>query len=306
MTFRYKIFIFRTIIVLGVILAGFITFKIATRKGISWSNVNGRKIAHLVINDAPGVSIRLANCKNDTIEYCHVANGKGIAIVLYNCTGIVIQKDTIYNVPAGVLATDCRDIKVNDNVMKNMTRTRYHADFVQFDNVNGAGNRILRNKCQDDYGHSNAEDAINLYKSNGVKGDSILIMGNQIRGGGPSKTGGGIMLGDEGGSYQSARNNILVNPGQYGIAVSGGTGMNISDNQIYSARFFYSNVGLYYHNYSKFPSSDVTMARNKIKWINGTVGGSNTWFPDFIPKGANTNILNANIGNNLLPDPLVK
>jgi len=37
--------------------------------------------------------------------------------------------------------------------------------------------------------------------------------------------GGGIMLGDGGGSNIVAKNNILVDPGQYGMAVSGGSYM---------------------------------------------------------------------------------
>lgn len=55
-------------------------------------------------------------------------------------------------------------------------------------------------------------DAINLYKSNGIAGDPIQVIGNRIRGGGPSTSGGGIMTGDQGGSYILV-SIILVNPG---------------------------------------------------------------------------------------------
>ena len=58
-------------------------------------------------------------------------------------------------------------------------------------------------------------------------------------------SGGGIMLGDDGGAYEVAERNVLVDPGQYGIGVASGNNMTVRDNRIYGRKQDFTNVGIY-------------------------------------------------------------
>jgi hypothetical protein len=117
--------------------------------------------------------------------------------------------------------------------------------FVQFDKVVGGENRISCNVGRNQPGQGTPEDAISLYKSHGAQNLPISVLYNLIIGGGPSDSGGGIMLGDDGGSYQLAKGNILIDPGQYGIGVASGNNMTIADNLVYARKQPFTNVGIY-------------------------------------------------------------
>ena len=144
-------------------------------------------------------------------------------------------------------------------------------NFVQFNNVSGGGNQINTNKCEDITGVAkHPQDGLSVYKSDGVQGDSIQVIGNWIRGGQVLNDSGGaagIVLGDVGGSYQVARNNILVNPGYVDIQPQGETHIKIDHNTIYSSSAAMSRVGLSGGNYSGTPSTDVTVSYNKVKFL---------------------------------------
>jgi hypothetical protein len=71
-------------------------------------------------------------------------------------------------------------------------------------------------------------------------------------------------LGDGGGSWNIARHNILVNPGQVGAFIAGGTNNQITDNIIIGQQRADSNVGLYVWNQSSTPCSGHTVARNRV------------------------------------------
>jgi hypothetical protein len=179
--------------------------------------------------------------------------------------------------------------------------------FVQFKNVSGGGNRVSFNKFENILGESYTEDAISMYECNGSASDPILIESNWLRGGGPSLSGGGIMLGDGGGSYQIAKNNFLVDPGQYGMAVSGGANMSIVNNTVYGKSQSFTNVGLYYRNYSGPPSSAITIAKNAVNFTNSTNTLNNLYLGpgDPAPIGWGANVYNAQLSETILPDNIV-
>jgi hypothetical protein len=255
------------------------------------------------INGGSVPCISLSNCYNIHISHCKLINSTTVGINLYNCVNVIVDSSFVGNVSTGVYAVGSKSIQINYNQMRNMRGPFPKGAFVQFDNVNGGGNRITSNKFENIMGQSYPEDAISMYKSNGLPTDPIRIVGNWIRGGGPSKTGGGIMLGDNGGSYQTAQNNTLVNPGQYGMAVSGGTNMQVLNNTIYGASSSFSNVGLYYWNQSKLPSSAITMSGNKVNFTSGAWGVNNCFIGQgcATPTGWNTNTWSANIRAAILP-----
>ena len=194
--------------------------------------------------------------------------------------------------------------------MLNMQGPMPRGQFVQFISCYGAGNSIMSNKFENILGSSNPEDAINIFQSNGTSASPITIAYNWIRGGGPSTTGGGIALGDGGGSsYQTAFENILVNPGQYGIAIAAGTVMSILNNQIYAAQAPFTNVGTFaWNQYASTSGCSVTTISGNVvnftaaggyqnsSWDGGNCGAISGW---------SANTWGANITASILPATII-
>jgi len=123
------------------------------------------------------------------------------------------------------------DIKINDNSIEHTTK----------------------------YGKDDLFDFISIYKSKGTANNYIQVNNNRARinlsgnnANGVSQFGCAILLGDEGGEYQEAVNNIGVNPGACGIGLAAGEHMYVSDNKMFSQAVQpeISNVGYYSANYS--------------------------------------------------------
>jgi hypothetical protein len=262
----------------------------------------------LVISGIATSYISLTNCYNITIKKCKIGPNTLTGIKTDLCTNIKIDSCYISNVSTGVYALDSKSISVTNCQAKNMQGPYPKGAFVQFDNVSGPGCRVSFNKFENVLGQSYPEDAISMYKSNGLSNDPITIEGNWIRGGGPSPTGGGIMLGDNGGSNITAKNNILVDPGQYGMAVSGGTNMSVINNTIYGKAQSFTNVGLYYWNQSGLSSSNITISGNYVNFTSLKWGLNNTYLGtgNATPSGWSTNILNAKLDESILPLSIVQ
>ncbi len=275
-------------------------------------NLNGSHditITGKAINGGTVPAISLSNCYNVHITKNMLANSTNAGIYLYNCYNITIDYNCISNVSTGVSAADITKggIIVNNNQFKNMVGPMPHGQFVQFDNVSGVNNSISYNRCENIFGQSYPEDAINIYKSNGTASSPIQIIGNWIRGGGPSSTGGGIMLGDNGGSYQVASNNILVNPGEYGMAIAGGSNISITNNSIYAAAQSFTNIGLYVWGQSGSPCINTTVSGNQVKFFNKSNSENDVWLAsgEATPSGWSSNSFGANISASILPSVLV-
>jgi len=232
--------------------------------------------------------ITLQNCYNIHITGNRLSNTKAVGIYLYNCKNITVDHNYITNVSSGVYADQSPDggIEVIHNEFYNMQGPFPRGQFVQFNNVNGRGNSISYNVGENILGKSYAEDAISLYKSNGTANSPILINGNRIRGGGPSPSGGGIMLGDNGGSYQLATNNILVNPGQYGMAISGGHHNSIINNTIFGSRQPFTNVGIYVSSTAGYTVANVQVSGNQVCFYNKKNYQNNCWLAPGTAKPA--------------------
>ncbi|HWD87437.1 MAG TPA: right-handed parallel beta-helix repeat-containing protein [Mucilaginibacter sp.] len=266
---------------------------------------------HDVVIDGVGTSsISLFACQNITIKNCRIApdkNGNG-GIVVQTCTNITIDSCYISDVPTGISARQSQSIVVTHCEAKNMKGPFPAGQFVQFVWVSGGGNRIAFNKFENILGESDPEDAISINNSNGLASDPIMVENNWLRGGGPSSSGGGIMLGDEGGSYQVAKNNILVDPGQYGMAVSCGDHMAIVNNSIYAKSQYFTTEGIYYQNwYPTIPSYNITIEKNAVNFTNSTgqletlyLGPNNP-----APIGWSKNVYNATFNESLLPKEIV-
>jgi hypothetical protein len=254
--------------------------------------------------------ITLTNCYNIHITNCKLYNSTDVGIHMYKSYNVTVDNSFFTNVASGVYAeqTNNGGIVVNNNQFLNMVGPFPRGQFVQFNNVNGAGSAVTNNKGEDIAGQSHAEDAISMYQSNGTSSSPIMITGNWIRGGGPSSSGGGIMLGDEGGSYLTAQNNILVNPGEYGMAIAGGDHNSILNNTIYSVSQSFTNVGLYVNSINGYTVTNATVSGNKVLFYNNNNYANNCWLAPGTnkPSGWDTsNTWGASLSSSVLPGAII-
>lgn len=259
---------------------------VINKQGLSNVTFSGDSI---IAGNVPGIT--LTNCDHIRIHGNKIINGKtsgAVAILLNNCHDITIDSCYISNTASGVYAIGCtNNIVVVNNYFLNMIGPYPRGQFIQFDTVIGTGNTVLGNHCENILGQSYPEDAISIYKSAGTSTSPILITGNWIRGGGPSKTGGGINLGDNGGSYLTASNNILVNPGQYGIQISGGDHNSLVNNTVYGAKQSFTNVGVSVWGQAGSKITSATVSSNKVYFVN-SAGQQNSDWLGAGSTGANT------------------
>ncbi len=287
-------------------------------KPIEYRNKHDLKIKDLSI-DVQGASatcINLINCRNMHITRCRLVNSSSYAINLYNCSNITVDSCYIANVGFGVYAVNgCSSIKVNANQLLNINgiNTSLLGHAIQFNGVSGGGNQINNNRIENIDGQAvHPHDQINVFKSNGLPGDSIQVIGNWVRGGQtalwPTSGSGaaGIVVGDVGGSYQVCRNNIVVNGGRIGIQAQGGTHIKVDHNQIYGRSMPITQVGLAWGNWSGVSTSDVEYSYNKVRWYN--FDGSPVHHYENNKNGAVTligNTWNADIDANILPRRII-
>ncbi len=283
----------------------------AVKPVISFKNSAAIKLVsqhNIAISGISASQITLISCENVTITHCQVGPGTSKpGIVLSYCANIKIDSCYIAEVPTGISVENSSGIEITHCEAKNMLGPFPEGQFVQFKNVSGAGNRISYCKFENILGKSYPEDAISTLKSNGTAASPIIIEGNWIRGGGPSHSGGGIMLGDGGGSYIVAKNNILVDAGQYGMAVAGGSHMSIVNNTVFGKSQYFTSVGLYYRNYSGPPSNNIFIGKNAVNFMNSKNEVSTTYLyeKERAPGGWTTNMYAAGLLATILPENIV-
>lgn len=315
------------IIILGLVLLCF-TFQISYGQGARYtgSYTQSSTIKHIGKNNfvIDGLEISstgddycivLYNCENVVIKNCKFGPSlRTRAIYLENCKNVTIIDCTFENVQSGLRANASQGIKFeyNDvtNVIGKLKGGINVGVMAQFINVSGAGNSVSYNVCENFPGESSTEDIINLFSSHGTAQSPITVKGNWIRGGGPSKSGGGINLGDGGGSYQIAEDNILVDPGQYGVGIAGGHNMTLRNNKVYAKKQSFTNVAIGACNWyeEKGRSHTITVEKNIVNFTsyNGNTGNS-WWIHENVQPviGIETNKYDPNLSASILPDKII-
>lgn len=219
------------------------------------------------------------------------------AIRLKKISDITISHSYFTRVSAGILPTRCGGpVLIEWNTGINIGR-----NFIQLGRCKGAGIRIQNNTMKRQEGPlrneaADVEDWISVYRSDGTKESPIRVRHNRARGHGYSKSGSFIMLGDAGGSFQIAEENVGVNPGQVGIGIAGGHNIRVINNILYSGKWEDSNVALYSADYSSpFPCDAHVIKNNRSLWFHRT-GKQNNLFID------EENYCNTIAENNKFPD----
>lgn len=176
-------------------------------------------------------------------------NGQKFGAIKFEwAQNVEIRNSRFENVTSGIRFLNSRGpLRVVNNEAKNSGR-----NFFQCDKCTGVGIRIERNTIEhtQQFGTDRLEDFISLFRSSGAEEDYIRVWQNRARtdgtGKGVSPSGSFIILGDHGGSYQIAEENIGVNPGNVGVGAAGGHHIHMIGNKMYSGPIKdISNVAFY-------------------------------------------------------------
>jgi hypothetical protein len=208
--------------------------------GLHVTNPNGPCIT--------GVAVSNVRITNNRIGPCG-PTATGVGIELYQSASVRVDHNAFDDVASALYALQAtNDVVFQQNLVTRVRGPGPRGQMVQFDKVSGGGHKIMCNVSdQTSPGYLNGpEDHISIYQSSGTATSPIEVAANKLRGGGPSTSGGGIVAGDAGGQHVRARDNILVDPGQYGFAIAGGQNFNFLRNRVYAATAFaWSNIGAY-------------------------------------------------------------
>lgn len=289
-------------------------------KPVTYSGKSNFNISGLLIDasNAKTTLITLTNCSNVHITKCKLVNTTNFAINLTNCTNVVVDSCFITNVGFGVIVNSGTGIKINSNQMLNINGidSAYFGHAVQFIGVSGGGNQINYNRVENIAGVAkHPHDVVSVYKSNGIRGDSIQVIGNWFRGGQtslwPTAYSGacGITIADVSGSYQVVRGNILVNTGYAGIQCIGTGGViKIDHNTVFSTNTPVSLLG-----FSIQDKNQIECSYNVCNWMNskGVTKPDGSGVPQYwlssspTPIGWSTNKWQAPITANILPATII-
>ena len=225
--------------------------------------------------------IRLKGCGNLVIENLTFKDlGPDVeAIHLDRCHDVTIRANDFARVAQAITAVDSTNIRVEwnryEDILGPHERVGLHrANFVQFDKVRGG--YIGHNKGRG----GDTEDIVSLHDSGGTAAAPLVVEQNHFEGTNwTSESGSGIALGDGGSSNTIARDNTLLNPGQVGIFIAGGTDNSIIDNTVYGETRPRSNVGIYVWDQTSDPCSGHEVRGNRVQWHRADGASNPGWNP---------------------------
>lgn len=288
-------------------LMGLARFSLLILISAGVANVSAREFNQSLKTSAPlQDSGKIIARSGDVITGLRISNPSGPCIVLQNVSHVTIVNNEIgpcgsdphYQI--GVYINGSSDLQILNNRFQDVSSALYavndsrgkllfegnyatrirgpmpRGQLVQLNQYSGPDITIRCNiSDQAIGGYTNSdgkggpEDQINIYKSSGTPESSIYIVNNKIRGGG-SRSGGGILAVDNGGgSYVHIDQNILVDPGQYGIGIASGSNIKVTNNTIYAAAHDWTNVGIYVWNqYQNTNCANNEVSGNRINYIN--------------------------------------
>lgn len=265
-----------------------------TISGLHITNPNGPCITVDNTNDVTIVDNLIGPC---------APSAEGVGIRVYQSTRIKVLDNAFNDVSTGVYAADSSNgaLLMENNDATKVRGPMPRGQMIQLNAYSGSDIVIRCNRSDQALGGygTGPEDHISMYASSGTASSPIRILNNKMRGGG-SPTGGGIMTGDNGGSYIQVKGNILQDPGQYAIGIASGTNISVVDNLVYAARRAWSNVGVYIWNQTtSMACNSNEISGNRVNythrdgfanpyWNDGNCGGVITNTPNTFPDATLT------------------
>lgn len=256
---------------------GYLGLPLSTPK--IYNNQSNIVIEGLRWENTSGTILQFNNCSNVTIRNCYFGKSTGEAISMNGGSNFTIENNLFCNNRTMVYPVQTTGgIVVRNNEFINADGPMPRGQYVQLNTCSGAGNIIENNRGESFEGESGPEDLISLFASKGTQASPILVKNNIFRGGGPSGSGGGIMAGDYGGQWIICEDNKLVNPGQYGIAASGGYDVIIRNNMVYADRKSWNNIGYYIADYTNGAGGGrITFSGNRSNYTNSSGARNDFW-----------------------------
>ena len=199
------------------------------------------------------------------------------AIHLENCDNVTIRSNDFAHVAQGITVLNSTNVRIEwnrylDIVGPHARVGEHRANFVQL--VQVSRGVIGHNQGRG----GDTEDIVSMYHSGGTSSSPFVIEYNHFEGTNwSSSSGSGIALGDGSSSYSIARDNILLNVGQVGIFIAGGTNHQVVDNTVYGEQRDLSNVGLYVWNQSSATCAGHEVAGNRVWWRNAGGASNPAW-----------------------------
>ena len=188
-------------------------------------------------NGGDSAAITVNGKSNVTIKDCLFINFKH-GVYISHSSNVNIIGNRFENGQTFVGSTLSNNIRVEYNEALNVGHFRIGSLAGNFASLSKTlHGSVSYNIIDNKHGESNhVEDCISVYKSSGTADKPFMIKGNHIRGRGPSESGSGILVGDMGGSYFYAEDNILVNAGQIGMGIAGGSHNRLVNNKLFHAK----------------------------------------------------------------------
>ena len=198
--------------------------------------------------------------------------GPGVeAIHLERCKNVTIRANDFARVAQAITVIDSTNVRIEWNryldILGPHKRVpgKHRANFVAA-RRGPAWPRSAHNKGKG----GDTEDIISLFRTGGTAKHPFIIEYNHFQGGDwTSTSGSGIALGDATSSHSIARYNVLLDPGQAGIFIAGGTDHKIIGNTILGRKRKSSNVGIYVWSQSDAPCGNNTVRDNRVSWTKG-------------------------------------
>lgn len=177
---------------------------------------------------------------------------------------------------------------------------------IQLDTCVGPGFAVTNNFVWVQSPNPGVGDLISMFKVYGTSGSYVQITGNQTQGGSQGTNGyDGIGVGDVGGQYQLAQNNLIANSGYAGIQIPGGSFIIVQNNKIYSAQNNFpggtgSLKGMTCYSAFGATPTNITAQNNNLNWTDYNGNVNNLYVEPGVttPTGWSTNTPNST------PDPL--
>lgn len=238
--------------------------------------IDAKSFTNLNTGVLGGDNIQVGGTGNLTFKNCYFGTSRRNGVTIENFTGTIRFENCLFvsnKCAIEVSTSTCTFQMENSQCINPFGSPECKGQFFQAVSATMTNSYIRDCAYENFLGLGSAEDIISFFASGGTSGSRFMVEDNLFRSGGPSISGGGIMLGDHGGSYVTVQNNKLLNPGNYQIAVSGGNNFIVQNNLAYSNNTAYSRIGMYAYGQAGAACAAISFLNNGIFQWNG-----NTWY----------------------------
>lgn len=237
--------------------------------------VSGQVVENMAVSNPNGpcivarAGVRQVTIRRSRIGPCGPSGLDDYGVLLLeDVTDVRIEDNQIHDVGTGVKAYRSKGpLLVQRNLFYNIRGPLWNGQAVQFNGVTAgsASSRIHCNLSDADRGDGpkGFEDHFSLFDSHGSAQHPIIVSYNRTRGG-SSKAGGGITVGDQGGSWIHVHHNLVLRAANSGIGVAGGQHIRVEDNVVDNrGRDAASLTHMAYFVRAFSACSDIVLRRNR-------------------------------------------